>query len=63
MINRSRSLSSDPEFLLKFMEDIDSDCSDDDFDGYVDDVMETLPVQVNNGGAANEMLRMMQHCC
>ena len=45
------------------MEDIDSDCSDDDFDGYVDDVMETLPVQVNNGGAANEMLRMMQHCC
>ena len=41
-MNRSRSLPSDPEFLLQFMEVIDSDCSDDDFDGYVDEVTETL---------------------
>eukprot|EP00731_Ephydatia_muelleri_P022320 Em0014g911a len=41
-MNRSRSLLSDPEFLLQFMEFIDSDCSDDDFDGYVDEVTETL---------------------
>ena len=45
-MNNSRSLPLDPEFLLQFMEDIDSDCSDDDFDGYVDDVTERLPVEV-----------------
>ena len=56
-MNRSRSLPLDPEFLLQFMEDIDSDYSDDDFDGYmyVDDVTETLPVEVNDGGTAKEM--------
>ncbi|KAL5459781.1 hypothetical protein EMCRGX_G033154 [Ephydatia muelleri] len=30
-------LPSYPEFLLQFMEDIDSDLSNDDFDGYIDD--------------------------
>ena len=62
-MNRSRSLPSDPEFLLQFMEDIDSDCSDDDFDGYVDDVTETLPGEVNDGGAAKEMLHMIMSGC
>ena len=30
-------LSSDPEQLLQVMDDLESDYSDDDFDGYVDD--------------------------
>ncbi|KAL5510616.1 hypothetical protein EMCRGX_G006184 [Ephydatia muelleri] len=59
-MNRSRSLPSDPEFLFQFMEDIDSD---DDFDGYVDDVTETLPGEVNDGGAAKEMLHMIMSGC
>ncbi|KAL5510065.1 hypothetical protein EMCRGX_G005538 [Ephydatia muelleri] len=39
-----RILPSDPEFLLKFMDDIDSDGSDDDFDGYVDDDEQEMDV-------------------
>ena len=39
-----RKLPSDPEFLLKFMDDIDSDGSDDDFDGYVDDDEQEMDV-------------------
>ena len=30
-------LPSDPEFLLQYLEDMDSDLSDDDFDGYVEE--------------------------
>ena len=30
-------LPSDPEFLLQYMEDMDSDLSDDEFDGYVEE--------------------------
>ena len=33
----NQRLPSNPEFLLQFMKDIDSDLSDDDFDGYIDD--------------------------
>lgn len=29
-------LSSDPQVLLRFMDELDSDCSDGDFDGYVE---------------------------
>ena len=57
-MNRRRSLPSDPEFLLQFMEDVDNDCSDDDFDGCVDEVTEALPGEVNDGGAAKEMLHI-----
>ena len=54
----------DPEFL-QFMEYIGSDYSNDDFDGhmYVDDVTETLPGEVNDGGAAKEMLHMIMSGC
>ena len=63
-MNRSRTLPSDPEFLLQYMEDIDSDCSDDEFDGYVDDeVIEALPGEMNNGGAAMEMMDMIMNGC
>ena len=30
-------LSSDPEQLLQIIDDLESDYSDDDFDGYIDD--------------------------
>ena len=63
-MNRSRSLPSDPEFLLQYMEDIDSDCSDDEFDGYVDDdVIKALPGEMNDGGAAMEMMDMIMNGC
>ena len=29
-------LSSDPLELLRYMDEIDTDCSDDNFDGYVE---------------------------
>ena len=32
-----RHLPSDPEFLLEYMEKIESDISDDEFDGYIDE--------------------------
>eukprot|EP00731_Ephydatia_muelleri_P013907 Em0007g1217a len=32
-----RHLPSDPEFLLEYMENIESDISDDEFDGYIDE--------------------------
>ena len=58
------TLPSDPEFLLQYMEDIDSDCSDDEFDGYVDDeVINALPGEMNNGGAAMEMMDMIMNGC
>ena len=34
---QSKSLSSDPEELLQFMDNLDSDFSDDDFEGYTDE--------------------------
>ena len=34
---QSKSLSSDPEELLQFMDNLDSDFSDDDFEGYIDE--------------------------
>ena len=37
-----RKLPSDPEFLLKFMDDIDSDGSDDDFDENMQQQMASL---------------------
>ena len=39
-----RKLPSDPEFLLKYIDDIDSDCSDDEFKGYVDEDEEAMDV-------------------
>ena len=46
------------------MEDIDSDCSDDEFDGYVDDeVIKALPGEMSNGGAAMEMMDMIMNGC
>lgn len=36
-MTHNKRLVSDPKFLLQFMEDIDSDLSDNDFDGYIDD--------------------------
>ena len=63
-MKRSRSLPSDPEFLLQYMEDIDSDCSDDEFNGYVDDdVIKALPGEMNDGGAAMEMMDMIMNGC
>ena len=32
-----RIVSSDPEFILNMLDEIDSDASDDDFDGYIDE--------------------------
>ena len=34
---QSKSLSSNPEELLQFMDNLDSDFSDDDFEGYIDE--------------------------
>ena len=34
-MNRGKTVSSDPEFLLKMMDELPSDDSDDDFDGYL----------------------------
>ena len=46
------------------MEDIDSDCTDDEFDGYVDDdVIKALPGEMNDGGAAMEMMDMIMNGC
>ena len=36
--DKRRFLSSDPEFLLNYMDALDSEESDDDFDGYVDNM-------------------------
>lgn len=33
----ARKLPSDPELLLQYMDEIDSDYSDDEFDGFVDE--------------------------
>ena len=63
-MNRSRTLPSDPEFLLQYMEDIDSDCSDDEFDGYIDnEVIQALPGEMNNSGTAMEMMDMIMNGC
>ena len=35
-------LPSDPEALLNFMDDIDTDASDSDFDGYIDSEYATI---------------------
>ena len=46
------------------MEDIDSDCSDDEFDGYVDDeVIKALPGVMNNTGTAIEMMNTIMNGC
>ena len=46
------------------MEDIDSDCSDDEFDGYVDDeVIKALPGVMNNSGTAIEMMNIIMNRC
>eukprot|EP00731_Ephydatia_muelleri_P012876 Em0007g186a len=54
-----RKLPSDPEFLLKYMDDIDSDFSDDEFQGYVDEDEEAMDVSEayihELGGACVEM--------
>ena len=34
---QSKSLSSDPEELFQFMDNLDSDFSDDDFEGYINE--------------------------
>ena len=34
---QSKSLSSDPEELLQFMDNLDCDFSDDDFERYIDE--------------------------
>ena len=33
----ARYISSDPDFLLSMLDDVDSDGSDSEFDGYMDD--------------------------
>ena len=35
--NSSRDIPSDPEFILNYFDNLPSDESDSDFDGYVDD--------------------------
>ena len=37
-----RKLPSEPKFLLKYTDDMDSDCSDDEFKGYVDEDEEAM---------------------
>lgn len=58
-----RKLPSDPEYLLKYMDDIDSDCSDEEFEGYVDDdedAMDVSDTYVHElGGACVEMARVI----
>ena len=34
-MNRGKTVPSDPEFLLKLMDELPSDESDDEFDGYL----------------------------
>ena len=34
---RQMYLPSDPEYLLQYMDDLDSDSSGEEFDGYIDD--------------------------
>jgi len=35
-------LPSDPKYLLQYMDDLDSDSSDEEFDGYIEDDEETI---------------------
>ena len=42
MSRHSTYITNDPEALLEFMDNIDSDFSDDEFDGYISDE-ETTP--------------------
>ena len=37
MSRHSTYITNDPEALLEFMDNIDSDFSDDEFDGYISD--------------------------
>ena len=37
MSNKKKTLPSDPELLLQYMDDIGSDYSDEGFDGYVEE--------------------------
>ena len=43
-------LSSDPEQLLQIIDDLESDYSDDDFDGYVDDDDEEIQERMTRVG-------------
>ena len=39
---RQMFLPSDPKYLLQYMDDLDSDSSDEEFDGYIEDDEETI---------------------
>ena len=43
-----KTLPSDPEFLLQYLDDMDSDFSDEDFDGYVEENNEGCEVSGND---------------
>ena len=52
--------------LLQYVEVIDSDCSDDEFDPYMDvddEVIKALPGEINEGHAAKEMMDMIMNGC
>ena len=51
---QQKSLPSDPEQLLQFMDDLDSDFSDDDFEGYIDEEewLESRRISVQQGESA-----------
>ena len=51
-------LSSDPQVLLGLIDEADSDYSDDDFDGYIDDSMDKENLTPNIGADENAEERM-----
>ena len=51
-------LSSDPQVLLGLIDEADSDYSDDDFDGYVNDSMDKENLTHNIGADENAEERM-----
>ena len=59
---QSKSLSLDPEELLQFMDTLDSDFSDDDFEGYTDEdewLEETMSRRISvyqNDGSRNSVV-------
>ena len=49
-------LSSDPEQLLQIIDDLESDYSDDDFDGYIDDDDEEIQKRMTRVGEIGSRL-------
>jgi len=48
-------LSSDPKYLLQYMDDLDSDSSNQEFDGYIEDDEETIRRCDDNLHCGNEV--------